>query len=210
MIFYLTFVRWSVWVALTGASALHWAGLAQSDGRRLASFLLTIVRKPSGSTARGWSVSSRRWTLGAGARPGPRGQEPRGEGPSECGSASFPSSRPARREDGRNRAWPDRPQKAESRCSSFSPLNPESRILFAPLPCGASHSTSLGGSGGGVGVGVDAPPGSPAVAPVGPVPTVVGGGAVTGRACGIIRKPDSKSISSSVTAVLKRTRATGT
>jgi O-antigen/teichoic acid export membrane protein len=52
MIFYLTLARWNVWVALTGGSALYWAGLAQSDGRRLASFLLTIVRKPSGST--GW------------------------------------------------------------------------------------------------------------------------------------------------------------
>jgi len=52
VILYLVLARWNVGVALAGGSAVYVAGLVGSDGPRLASFLLTIVRKPPGSTAR--------------------------------------------------------------------------------------------------------------------------------------------------------------
>src|SRR5262249_18742977 len=51
----------------------------------------------------------------------------------------------------------------------------------------------------------DSPP--PGTTTAGPVPTA---GAASGIACGSIRKPDSRSISSSATVVLKRTLATVT
>ena len=41
-------------------------------------------------------------------------------------------------------------------------------------------------------------------------PTGIGGSDATGTACGIIRKPESMSILSSLTTVLNRTRARGT
>ena len=49
VILYLVLARWNVGVALAASAAVYMAGLVRSDGRRLASFLLTIVRKPSGS-----------------------------------------------------------------------------------------------------------------------------------------------------------------
>jgi len=49
VILYLVLARWNVGVALAASAAVYMTGLVRSDGRRLASFLLTIVRKPSGS-----------------------------------------------------------------------------------------------------------------------------------------------------------------
>jgi len=49
VILYLVLARWNVGVALDASAAVYMTGLVRSDGRRLASFLLTIVRKPSGS-----------------------------------------------------------------------------------------------------------------------------------------------------------------
>ena len=50
MIIYLALAEWNVWAALASGSALYVAGLVESDGPRLASFLRTIVRKPPGNT----------------------------------------------------------------------------------------------------------------------------------------------------------------
>jgi hypothetical protein len=52
VILYLVLARWNVGVALAASAAVYMAGLVRSDGPRLGSFLLTIVRKPSRST--GW------------------------------------------------------------------------------------------------------------------------------------------------------------
>ena len=49
---YLVLARWNARVALAAGASVYVAGLVWSDGRRLASFLLTIVRKPAGSA--GW------------------------------------------------------------------------------------------------------------------------------------------------------------
>jgi O-antigen/teichoic acid export membrane protein len=47
---YLVLARWNVGVALAASAAVYMAGMVRSDGPRLASFLLTIVRKPSPRT----------------------------------------------------------------------------------------------------------------------------------------------------------------
>jgi O-antigen/teichoic acid export membrane protein len=52
VILYLVLARWNIGLALAASAAVYMAGLVRSDGRRLASFLVTIVRKPSGSM--GW------------------------------------------------------------------------------------------------------------------------------------------------------------
>ncbi|MGO9272394.1 MAG: flippase [Terriglobia bacterium] len=43
----LALAKWSFWVAVGGASAVYLAGLLRSDGRALASFLRTIIRRPT-------------------------------------------------------------------------------------------------------------------------------------------------------------------
>ena len=62
--------------------------------------------------------------------------------------------------------------------------------------------------GAGVETGVESVSDAP-VSLVGPTPAVAGDGAETGKVWGIIRKPESMSISSSPTTVLKWTRARG-
>jgi len=54
VILYLVLARWNVGVALAASAAVYMASLLRSDGRRLASFLLTLVRKSSGGT--GWVI----------------------------------------------------------------------------------------------------------------------------------------------------------
>src|SRR3989442_106680 len=68
----------------------------------------------------------------------------------------------------------------------------------------------LGTPGGGVRISVGPVADAPGGAAVGPVAGVAGDVAATGTAWGIIRKPESMSISSSPTIVLKRRRASGT
>lgn len=41
----LLLAKWNVWISLAGASAVYLAGLAWSDGRRLAAFVRTILRR---------------------------------------------------------------------------------------------------------------------------------------------------------------------
>ena len=64
-------------------------------------------------------------------------------------------------------------------------------------------------SAGGVRINVGSVPDAPDSL-VGTAPAVAGGCAGEGTACGIMRKPESVSISSSLTTALKRTRAKGT
>jgi O-antigen/teichoic acid export membrane protein len=48
---FLLLLKWGLWVALAGGSAIYAAGMVWSDGREVALFLLTIVRKPGISPA---------------------------------------------------------------------------------------------------------------------------------------------------------------